>query len=383
MYEELEKIKNELFELIDKNYESMDNIKGKINIIWNTTFMNRLTNFARLFVVGMLITWLIYMPIVAINIFSLELVFKMIPASLLFASPIFGALLETIPASINKRKLKQISNAKTSEEKKEEILSYEIELEKLNNKNIALEKTHDYICEKQDALKFFEGSLSDTNRDSIYELTEKNNTLNSLREKKEEELDIISTQSVLNSEFSHTRNRVYKYRGVLINSVMAMVFTPILVFTGALVLSPLSFTSTLPSFVLPLSGASSVLAGIITAGITTNIFNKDMRRFEKFNEKLGKRKLARFDENKGETTKINRLTKETIEELSRMYIELKENEGVLSQARKKVSEKTLHETLSKEYTYKDVKEEKLTVLDFIEDDALVDNKEDGPKLVKR
>lgn len=326
MCEELEKSKNKILELINSNNDKIRKIDENINIIEKSMLKNRLGNISLCLVAGIDIIILIYGILVYYYKLPVELFVQNFPSLVLFSTPVLGVLIESIPASINNRKLKQITSAKTTLEKKEEVLKNEIELEKLKNKNIVLYNTYEYIDKKQEEIKFFKEDLK-KDKENIDELHEKNNELNKESNENEQKLEVVSTQNVLNSKFEHVRNRIYKPLNVLKNTFLPMAIVSISTFVVILALNPtILVIPGLPSFILPTCLSTGVLSGLLSMGVSVHSNKEDMGIFEKFNKKLGKYRLVKYNEQTNEKSKLRRKTQENINELSKKYIELAENE---------------------------------------------------------
>lgn len=187
-----------------------------------------------------------------------------------------------------KEKIELFSDAKTDEQRLKEEISYQIESEKIKNKNLAIKKTMENLDSKQLILdkisQNYEINKKDISEEELYKM------YGSLQQNYKE-LDDITTKKVLFERFCGVNNKAYRILNMMLNFSMVGVFPMMLVATPIIMLS-VSFPN--PSLISTLTAVfGSFIAGNVMNGILyvkknkiyKNVFNKYYKEIEiNFNE---------------------------------------------------------------------------------------------------
>lgn len=320
MKEKLFKTKKELEKEYNLNSKEIRKLKEKIKILESTTTEHKFYVFAK--------SYAISLPILMILSVIIGINFPTILSSLfgtntlniiryLFISPIVpGIISERIISKINNKKLNKFSGAKTDYQKREEMFGYELEKQKLEDKNNAIEKAYDFASDLETKVDVCNLDFGNSNMSKLEQ--EKNNK--KLRENisiKERELEISSTKLFLNKNFVMLRTKPGKLGTIgipFMTGLLSYIFTS----AGALIIDPLLLMNPMFNTI----GLTGGIVGGLVSVVPTYIRNKQNRKiFNKFNNRLGENKLPEnadsyIKEGRTIVTKGNK----TIEELATAHL---------------------------------------------------------------
>lgn len=326
MKEKLLRTKKELEKEYKNNSKEIRNLEEKIKILELNTIDGKFYVFAKSFAISFPILMILSIIIAFIspnfvgNIIGMNPVYMM--RNLAIGSLVSGIVLESTLSKVNHKKLNRFSSAKTDEQKREEILEYELEKQKLNDKNNAIEKAYDFTSDLETKVDVCNLDFGNSNMSKDEQ--EKNNK--KLRENisiKERELEISSTQLFLNENFARLRSKLGKLETVGTPFVIGLM-TGVFASFGAFVFEPtlLPSTSTLAGSVLSKIGLIGGTIGTITSSATTYLRNRQNRRiFNKFNNRLCEDKLPEnIDNDIVERRKIVTKGNKSIEELATAHL---------------------------------------------------------------
>ena len=320
MKEKLLRTKKELEKEYNLNSKEIRNIKEKIKILESNTLDHKFYTFAKSYAISLPVSMIlsiimgfnfptILSSVIGTNAFNI--------IRYLFIGPVIpGVIIERTISKVNSKKLNRFSSAKTDEQKREEILEYKLEKQKLEDKNIAISEAYDFASDletKVDVCNLDFGNSNMSKQDQ-----EKNNK--NLREnisKKERELEISSTQLLLNEDFVMLRSNLGKIATIGIPvgvGLLSYLFTSV----GSLIINPSLLTSSSFNTIGLIGGGIGALASITP----TYIRNKQNRKlFNKFNNKLADNKLPENTDNDIiEKRKIVSKGNKIIEELATAHL---------------------------------------------------------------
>lgn len=366
MKEKLLRTKKELEKEYSLNSKEIRKLKEKIKILNSNLIEGKFYLFAMgtavslpiLMFLSIFIAYIspsILVSIIGTNTFNI--------IRFLFAgSFVLGFVEERIISKINHRKLNRFSNAKSDEQKREEILGYQLEKQKLEDKNMAISKAYDFASDletKVDVCNVDFGNSKMSKEEQGNNNKELRNNINN----KERELEISSTQLFLNENFVMLRSKLGKIATIGI-PVGVGLLSYLFVSAGSLIINPLLLTN--PAFnTIGLIGGG---IGAITSIIPTYFRNKQNRRlFNKINNKLGENKLPQNTDNDIiEKRKIVSKGDKIIEELATAHLIYQDSTRELERMQK---EEFINKGVESDYKKEKVEE----VCQIIEE--LMDNNE--------
>lgn len=142
-------------------------------------------------------------------------------------SIVFGYVGQKIITSVSKKKMKKFSNAKTNSDILNEMIHYEIEMEKLETKEEILNKMYENIVSKQNILNDYSNDFCQIDK---YENTS-NDTLNEKQEMLSKaynermiQLDNLTLQKYLMQKFGAYREKKFKIENIIAGTIMASMF---------------------------------------------------------------------------------------------------------------------------------------------------------------
>ena len=311
---------------------------------------------------------------------------------LLLGSIISGVIAERTISKVNHKKLNKFSGAKTDEQKREEILEYALQKQKLDDKNKAINVAYDFACDLETRLDVCNLDFGNSNMSK--EEQEKNNK--NLRENikvKENELEILSTQHFLNNNFVMLRSKMGKLATIGTPFVIGLT-TSMIAVVGVMTFKPDILMETLPQAGKMMSNIA-LAGGTIGAAISsvqTYLVNKQDRRiFNKFNNKLGEDKLPEnVDSDIKEARKIVSKGDKVINELATAHLVYQDSTRELESISSEIvanEETTLDivikgaKTFDKLNLMSESDERTETIMQVAHDDEI--KEVEGPTLVKR
>ncbi|MDD6879848.1 MAG: hypothetical protein PUD59_06505 [bacterium] len=277
---------------------------------------------------------------------------------------------------------KSFSKSKNECEKLEEEIRYEIEKEKLRNKNKVIDNLISCIDIDRD-----KSNLEITSKENIidnqiiYEEMEKriNKLLLSLEEQNNL-IDILSSQKVLNKRFLTFREQFRKLSIRILNSMVVGVFILYLNFPAFVIGDSVTYSSALTSL-MPIIAPFTV--GIICSNVYTSMRNKKYEKvFRKINSELEENSLDEIIDNSlDEERVINESLNQAIKLACNTTLELKKEQLFLEEQNNEENK-----TMNCLEDYNKVKEviidnETFNYSNITTDELSYD--ESGPRLVKR
>ena len=325
MLEKIQKSKQELQEQYEQNDIVINKYNKYIRILSANTFENKLQFFLGTSV------YIYSVPLFAMLILKMPSVFGLSPFVSFPLVSIGSTLIASSILSYNafkklKQKLNKVSGAKTQEEILLEKTKYEIEVEKLENKNWAIEKAVESLSKEESMINDLNGN---------YEVMEKQmpqleipRTIDSLDKTlnhEEECIDLLTTQNYLVNRFSSIRGKTNCFYNYIMDSIM------VIVIVYAAILMPFGSVGLFNDFSLyhpnvnPIYfSLSTILTPLIlsTSGICLyikNLNNKEKKAFRKINSSLKENAIS--EKEKSEDVKIESKLISKIDKLSKTILE--------------------------------------------------------------
>lgn len=219
-----------------------------------------------------------------------------------------------------KNRLRNFSNAKTDKDKLEEEMKYEIEIEKLLNKNKIIDKKLSNINE-------YASNQNENNQYDCYFPELKSSDLPNILEEKHKKLDGLITQKVLIERFY---NKIQK-KERRVSYLLSMVIGGFILFTGyqipILSVSKIAANSSLLQCLIDLTVPFVIGSGIAYAyDIRKNKISKKV--FDSYNKNLEEYTInpdINFDNYYSKINEINSKIKTQINEISFLEVEILKN----------------------------------------------------------
>lgn len=235
-----------------------------------------------------------------------------------------------------KERYKSFSNAKTKAEKLEEEIHYQIELEKANNRNKAIDETLK-VMETNQAMLNRMSSRYDLNDKTAPQTKEEAETkvteLSDIIKEQYDKLDILTTQKVLHDNFWRIRSKFQKGTDIMVATMITGMFA--MFFTGfplMMVRDAITYSSSFGSLA---SIFAPFVAGMVGAGGYMIKRNKDHKKvFNNLNSQLGENALEevyeKFEGAYEEQQELTRLIETQIRDISLFEVQLQENKRCLN-----------------------------------------------------
>ncbi len=206
----LEKIKKELEQEFEENEKKLEVYNERAITAENNQFNSKLELWSLFAIIAYII-----LSILAITTNIFPKLF--IPGIILGGSLVSGLIGSAIIMKITKFKerLKSFSTAKNEREKLREEIKYAIEIEKTNNRNMAIKQTLDNLDSKQVLSSFaknYDISYTDTENIKL-----NNQKLEEILIQKYQELDLLSAKEVLDRKF----NKFFPVRDKIASSLVS------------------------------------------------------------------------------------------------------------------------------------------------------------------
>lgn len=329
---DFKKSKKELEKIKEQNNEKISINERKSRVVNFNQLENKAlvtSTFSIFGYMGLFMAAAFLMKSFNINVIKNILTIFSYPGVLLGSSFVIG-IIATIPfykKYNNKNKLKKFSNAKTQSQKLEEEIDYQIELEKANNRNKAIDESIILLDKNQSILNKISNKydLIDKNAPKNKdEANQKSEELSTIIEKQYDKLDLLATKKVLHKRFWRVRNKWTRS----IHSTFASIVVGIFIFAFSNFQSLLFAGGSISSF-------ASVIIPFIVGIIGSNIYitkrNENYKMaFNNFNNKLGENALVEdlcsaIDEKE----EIDSLIENQIKDISLSTVQLQETRRYL------------------------------------------------------
>ena len=228
-----------------------------------------------------------------------------------------------------KKRLKVFSNAKTEAEKLEEEVHYQIELEKVNNRNRVIDETINVLNSNQAMLNRISSryDLKDKTAPQTKEEAEQNaEKLSATIKDQYDKLDILTVQKVLHNRFWKVRERFQRRLNTMVVSTVSGIFTMFFT-TFPTLIDIIPNSSLLAKLAIPLV---PFVVGTIGGSAYMLKRNRDHKKaFNNLNAKLEENALEEnldneYDSSIEEHKKIKTLIENQIRNISLIEIQLQE-----------------------------------------------------------
>lgn len=291
-----------------------------------------------------------------------------------------------------KERLKKFTTAKTQSEKIQEEVKYTIDMEKANNRNIAIKQTINSLRSKQEILNSL-ASNYDIKDKNIPETEEDSKKIiedsSTLLEDKYNELDLLTVQKILHEKFWRVRTKSQKVIDVIVAGLMGGFLTmmygelPLLMLKEYI--TSLGLVSLIGPFVIGTVGVSGYM---IKRG-------KDYAKaFNNLNNKLGENSLpVNIKDAYEEQQEIDSKIESKIKEISTMEMQLQEQKRIMESFLKDNDgeAKALESIVSKEHIIEELENDTIfgynqELMSLIDEEIFTEEKEleveeKGPSLV--
>lgn len=325
MLEKIQKSKQELQKQYEQNELVINKYNKYIRILNANTFENKLQFFlgtsVYIYSVPLFVMLILKMP----SVFGLS-PFVSFPLVSIGSTLITSSILSYNAFKKLKLKLNKVSGAKTQEEILLEKTKYEIEVEKLTNKNRAIEKAVESLSKEESMINNLNGN---------YEVMEKQmpqleiprdiDSIDKSLNHKEEDINLLTTQNYLINRFYNVRSRINGFYDHSMPSMMTSILTlASLSLPMALVGAYNDFTLYHPSINLVNFVLTSILTPLILSitGSTLyikNLSSKEKKVFREINSSLNENAISEKEET--DELKIEKKLNSKITELSKTILE--------------------------------------------------------------
>ena len=336
--EDFNKINKELSEELEKNKEQISICSERANLLNFSQPENKVMGTIIFTAIPYMILYLLFFIFgfltKNLNMTIIDTIpAEIIPIILSGSSLCIGNIIRKKYYSKHKiqERLDSFTNAHTHLEKLEEEVRYTVEIEKAENKNLAINKAIGLLNSEQSTLNSLSSKYNIIDKNSSRtkeEFQKKIEELSIHLKDKYDELDLLSTQSVLNEKFLTIRNKEQNFAslslGVVFWGLVIMLF-----FSMSQNLAQNFFeysSSTLFQIIYSFAPYAIGFAGF--GGYMTKR-NKDYKKaFDNLNSELGENALT--DKELGiEKADIGFRTRNTIKDISSILMQLHEQKRVL------------------------------------------------------
>lgn len=325
MLEKIQKSKQELQEQYEQNELVINKYNKYIRILNANTFENKLQFFlgtsVYIYSVPLFVMLILKMP----SVFGLS-PFVSFPLVTIGSTLIASSILSYNAFKKLKFKLNKVSGAKTQEEILLEKTKYEIEVEKLTNKNRAIEKAVESLSKEESMINNLNGNYEVMEKqmprlEIIRDIDDIDKTINH----KEEDINLLTTQNYLINRFYNVRSRINGFYDHSVPSMMTSILTlASLSLPMALVGAYNDFTLYHPNINLVNFVLTSILTPLILSitGSTLyikNLSSKEKKVFREINSSLNENAISEKEQT--DELKIEKKLNSKITELSKTILE--------------------------------------------------------------
>jgi len=332
--EEFEKSKNELEKEKEKNNEliAINDERSRMLKANSLEFKGEtILFFSALAYMGFFLTTIILSNTPVASVISKALPGLSYPITLLGGSLAIGTIARTLldKKFKTKERLKSFSKAKTQAEKLEEEVHYQIELEKVNNRNRVIDETINVLNSNQAMLNRISSryDLKDKTAPQTKEEAEQNaEKLSATIKDQYDKLDILTVQKVLHNRFWKVRERFQRRLNTMVVSTVSGIFTMFFT-TFPTLIDIIPNSSLLAKLAIPLV---PFVVGTIGGSAYMLKRNRDHKKaFNNLNAKLEENALEEnldneYDSSIEEHKKIKTLIENQIRNISLIEIQLQE-----------------------------------------------------------
>ena len=291
-----EQIRKRLEEEYNDNCSKIDDLSKKIRALNENDLETRATGVMVFSILPWIASILVMPVIIKSGIISLNLV-----QPLFVGVPILiGIIAEELFNRKSKccERLKKFSNSKTQKEKIEESTKYEIEKKKLRSANKILKKNYDDLSENENLINSLSTSYNIIERDvderTKEEIDDSIKNINNILQKKQQEVDVAATKSVLKEKFWKVRDKFNRFSDILKIGVLGGMTSMLLYDMPIMYLNQLENIQFQTSFL-------GVLAPAIIGGLACGVYGVKRRNnfisvFKTINNELGDNAMSEFSD---------------------------------------------------------------------------------------
>lgn len=391
--EDLQNVKQQLEKQKQQNNKKIDLYDEKARMSKVNSFENKVINTLGFSLIIYLLI-LLASSLLVKNIGFISFTNISYPVILFSSSFGIGSLINSLVSKKYKIKerYKAFSNTKTKTEKLKEEVHYQIELEKVKNRNKVINETIKLLESDQAIINKISSryDLKDKNLPQTKEEAERKvNELSNVIKKQYDKLDILTTQNVLHNYFWRIRSNIQKRLDIMITSMMTGLFA--MIFT---VLPFMMIKDTL-TYISLFTSLSTVFVPFIIGAVAISVYmikrNKYYKKvFDIFNLKLEGNSLEEMYKNIDgayeEQEKIKSLIKNQIKDISLIEVQFRESKICLESNFNEENNKkeTLEQTMQAKNTMTFNHDTIYGQEESTEEQQLnLQDKLDGPKLVKK
>ena len=395
----LNEIKNDIEKEFSEIGDYCNECENKQNILQANTNDSKLTKTGIIGMISIIPTIIAGAGIIAPITTGLALPLTASMGIFMTTSLAIGYVGQSIITSVSKKKMKKFTDAKTNADILEEMMYYEMEIDKSENKQETLRKMYKNIESKQQILSDYSSEFYQIDKYAKLtseDLKKRQEMLIKAYDDRMEQLDVLTSQEYLKNKFRSYRKKIERVENIIFNPLMMSL--PFCLMIGMPLSLELMRNVTMETFVdLGKSIAMCFSPTLVVAPISLPYFikrNKDfMNAFNNLNQSLGEKALSEKPNVEYEN-ELDYMISTKIGEIVELGMELKE----ISYAIEKRSSETTTDNKENEKT-KSILDSlgRKSVESIINDttpfpdkvygpdyyDYTTDREEKGPKLVKK
>ncbi len=333
-----EKIKRKLKGEYNDNCLKIDELDEKIMLINENDFETRATNALAFSIIPwggasmFLMQTIVQSGIVPLNM--IQPLFVGVPALI----GIIGEELFTRKSKWRER-LRNFSKSKTQKEKLEESTKYEIEKAKLISANMVLKQTYDDLSANENLISSLSTSYNVTEKDvdarTKEEIADNIENINKDWQKKQQEVDIATTKSVL----KRVKDKFNNFFDILIAVIMGGMMSMMIYDMPIIYLNQLENIQFQASFLGIL--APAIVGGLACGGYCVKRRINHTFVFKTINSELGDNAISEFRDYE-EDTRLDTALEDVIKDTSAVKLKLESEKQKLNHASETPSELQLH-----------------------------------------
>ena len=377
-------IRKQLEEEYNENSSKIYDLNKKIEILKENNFESKFSGVLLFSIIPWTGSIILTPIIIKYGIIPLNIVqplFAGIPTLIgIAAEELFARKLKS------QEKLTRFSKSKTQKEQIEESTKYEIEKEKLKNKNKILKKSYDNLLESENLINSLSTGYNITEKDTDERTKEEisNNieNINNILQQKQQEMDIATTKNILREKFWRVRDKFYRFYDILTLSMLGGLMSMSLYDMPIIYQNQLGNIQFQTNFLGLL--APAIIGGLVCGGYGVKKRNNFVSVFKTINNELGDNamsELADYEKEKYSKKDLETIIKDTCEIKLQLETEKQKLENVILNCSKV-------ETIDKEQTLDAdfINEQLENYQKLLESQVMQEMKDstvEGPKLVKK
>lgn len=377
-------IRKQLEEEYNENSSKIYDLNKKIEILKENNFESKFSGVLLFSIIPWTGSIILTPIIIKYGIIPLNIVqplFAGIPTLIgIAAEELFARKLKS------QEKLTRFSKSKTQKEQIEESTKYEIEKEKLKNKNKILKKSYDNLLESENLINSLSTGYNITEKDTDERTKEEisNNieNINNILQQKQQEMDIATTKNILREKFWRVRDKFYRFYDILTLSMLGGLMSMSLYDMPIIYQNQLGNIQFQTNFLGLL--APAIIGGLVCGGYGVKKRNNFVSVFKTINNELGDNamsELADYEKEKYSKKDLETIIKDTCEIKLQLETEKQKLENVILNC-SKVENIDKEQTLDADF----INEQLESYQKLLESQVMQEMKDstvEGPKLVKK